>query len=104
MTKVQRGHLRVDVKDGRQAWGVRTSPQALNASLAQTRETSMPAKTSRQREAERREKKLGEMREQIQAGTLTVRQMTPAERERHPPPDRPTPRRRWPGAIPRTNR
>jgi hypothetical protein len=37
------------------------------------------------------------MREQIEAGTLTVRQMTPAERKRHPRPQqrRPTRRRRY---------
>jgi hypothetical protein len=35
------------------------------------------------------------MQQQIAAGTLTVRQMTSDERERHPRPARPAPRRRW---------
>jgi hypothetical protein len=56
----------------------------------------LPTKASRQREAERRRQKLEDIREQIEAGTLTIRQMTPAERKRHPPSDRPAPRRRWP--------
>jgi len=64
----------------------------------------MPDKTSRERAADRRRQKLEDIQQQIETGTLTVRQMTPAERERHPPSDRATPRRRWPGAIPRTNR
>jgi hypothetical protein len=57
--------------------------------------SQMPAKprTVRQREAERRRQKLEDMRQQIEAGTLTVRRMTPAERERHPPPERPRPKR-----------
>src|SRR5215211_1801385 len=46
-------------------------------------------KTSQERKAERRREKLEEIRQQIAAGTLTVRQMTPAERKRHPPPARP---------------
>jgi hypothetical protein len=54
----------------------------------------MPAKTVRQRQAERRRRKLEEMQQQIEAGTLTVRQMTPAERERHPRPERSPIRRR----------
>jgi hypothetical protein len=54
-------------------------------------------KTHWEREAERRREKLEHMREQIEAGTLTVRQMTPAERKRHPRPQqrRRTRRRRW---------
>jgi len=51
-------------------------------------------KTSQERKAERRREKLEEIRQQIAAGTLTVRQMTPAERKRHPPPARPAPRSR----------
>lgn len=37
------------------------------------------------RAEERREQKLAEIREQIATGKLTVRQMTPAERELQPP-------------------
>jgi hypothetical protein len=55
----------------------------------------MPGKTVRQRQAERRRQKLEEMQQQIEAGTLTVRQMTAAERERHPRSDRPLPKRPW---------
>ena len=46
-------------------------------------------KTPRQREAERRQEKLAAVREQIADGTLTVRKMTAAEREAHPPRPRP---------------
>jgi hypothetical protein len=42
-------------------------------------------KSSRERAAERRREALEKIRRQIEAGTLTVRQMTPAERERYPP-------------------
>jgi hypothetical protein len=53
-------------------------------------------KTQRERDAERKRERLDHMKRQIEAGTLTIRQMTPAERERHPPSDRPPTRRRWP--------
>ena len=43
-------------------------------------------KTHWERRAERKREKLENMRQQIEAGTLTVRQMTPAERLLHPPP------------------
>jgi len=52
-------------------------------------------KTHWQRKAERKREKLEHMQQQIEAGILTVRQMTPAERKRHPPSSRPAPRRRW---------
>jgi anti-sigma28 factor (negative regulator of flagellin synthesis) len=52
------------------------------------------AKTQQDRAAERRRAKLADIKQQIKAGTLTVRQMTPAERKRHPRPERPAPRRR----------
>jgi len=52
-------------------------------------------KTHRERTAERRREKLEHMQQQIEAGTLTIRQMTPAERKRHPPSDRSSRRRRW---------
>ena len=40
------------------------------------------AKSSREREDDKRDKRLEDMREQIAAGELTVRQMTPEERAR----------------------
>jgi hypothetical protein len=52
-------------------------------------------KTHWERRAERKREKLEHMQQQIEAGTLTVRQMTPAERQRHPRSERPAPRRRW---------
>jgi hypothetical protein len=47
-----------------------------------------PKKTSptAERERLRREEKLAAVAEQVEAGTLVVRQMTDAERERHGPP------------------
>jgi hypothetical protein len=44
------------------------------------------------RQQEKREEKLRDIREQVAEGKLVIRQMTPAERRRHPPRD-PTPRR-----------
>jgi len=52
-------------------------------------------KTHWERRAERKREKLEKMRQQVEDGILTVRQMTPAERERHPPSARPARRRRW---------
>lgn len=47
-------------------------------------------KTQQERAAERRAQKLEQIAEQVKDGSLTVRQMTPEERERHPPaPPRP---------------
>lgn len=40
-----------------------------------------------QRAHDAREKKLAEMREQIDNGSLTVREMTPEERKKYPKPD-----------------
>ena len=42
----------------------------------------MPPKTQREREAEQRKAKLETIREQVDAGSLTIRQMTDEERER----------------------
>jgi hypothetical protein len=50
-------------------------------------------KTPQERADERRRQKLEEMQEQIRKGSLVVRQMTPAERERNPPAP-PRPKRR----------
>jgi hypothetical protein len=42
----------------------------------------MPTKTQREREAEQRRAKLDRMKEQVEDGSLVIRQMTDAERER----------------------
>jgi hypothetical protein len=41
--------------------------------------------TQADRAAERRREKLEEIRSQVKDGSLTIREMTPAERERYPP-------------------
>ncbi len=43
------------------------------------------AKTQRERDAEKREGKLAEIADQVADGRLTIRQMTPAEREKFAP-------------------
>ena len=42
----------------------------------------MPTKTQREREAEQRKAKLDRIQEQVEDGSLVIRQMTDAERER----------------------
>ena len=42
----------------------------------------MPPKTQREREAEQRKAKLERIQEQVDAGSLVIRKMTDAERER----------------------
>jgi hypothetical protein len=42
-------------------------------------------KTTRERQEEQRKQKLEHVQEQIDRGSLVVRQMTPAERERNQP-------------------
>ena len=42
----------------------------------------MPTKTQREREAEQRKAKLDRIQEQVEDGSLEIRQMTDAERER----------------------
>jgi hypothetical protein len=49
-------------------------------------------KSTQEREQERRREKLAAVEEQIRSGSLTVRQMTAAERARYRP--RPAPRRK----------
>jgi hypothetical protein len=49
-------------------------------------------KSQRERDAEQRRQKLEQLQEQIRSGSLTVRQMTPEEREKYaarPRPERP---------------
>jgi hypothetical protein len=42
-------------------------------------------KTTRERAEERRQEKLALVREQVQSGSLVIRQMTEEERRRNPP-------------------
>jgi hypothetical protein len=42
----------------------------------------MPTKTQREREAEQRKAKIERIQEQVQDGSLVIRQMTDAERQR----------------------
>lgn len=54
-------------------------------------------KSTQDRQRDERERKLAEIRRQLDAGTLTIRQMTPEERRANPPrprDPRPAPRRR----------
>jgi hypothetical protein len=44
------------------------------------------------RQQEQREQKLKDMREQVAQGKLVIRQMSPEERRRYPPRERPEPR------------
>ena len=48
----------------------------------------MPAKTQREREAEQRQAKLERIQEQVDAGSLVIRKMTDAERERFAKPSK----------------
>jgi hypothetical protein len=52
------------------------------------------ARTQRERDAEKREVKLEEIKEQIEEGRLTIRQMTPEERKKYPAPPPRAPRRK----------
>jgi|tagenome__1003787_1003787.scaffolds.fasta_scaffold16710197_1 hypothetical protein len=48
-----------------------------------------------ERQQERKQEKLAEMKQQVEDGTLRVRKMTPEERAENPP--RPAkPRKKWP--------
>jgi hypothetical protein len=42
-------------------------------------------KTTRERAEEKRQEKLDLVREQVESGSLVIRQMTDAERKRYPP-------------------
>jgi hypothetical protein len=53
-------------------------------------------KSARERAEEKREAKLDLVREQVQSGSLKIRQMTDEERRRYPPRPAPTKRpSRW---------
>jgi hypothetical protein len=50
--------------------------------------------TQQERAAKARDEKLAAIEQQLRAGSLVIRKMTPAERERYPKPATPRPRRR----------
>jgi hypothetical protein len=53
-------------------------------------------KTARERAEEKRAEKLALVREQVQSGSLVIRQMTDEERRRYPPrPPQPKTNSRW---------
>jgi hypothetical protein len=52
-------------------------------------------KTAREQAEERRAEKLDVVREQVQSGSLVIRQMTDDERRRYPPRPLPAKRTRW---------
>jgi hypothetical protein len=51
----------------------------------------VPVKTQQQRSEEKRQSKLEQIQQQIDAGTLVVRKMTPEERKKFPPRSSDTP-------------
>jgi hypothetical protein len=50
-------------------------------------------KTAHERQEEKKQEKLAQMKQQVKAGTLVIRKMTPEERAEVPPP-RPAKRKR----------
>lgn len=60
------------------------------------RKDGIAVKTQKERADERRKEKLASIEEQIERGTLVVRQMTKEERKEHPPQERPAGSRRRP--------
>jgi hypothetical protein len=50
-------------------------------------------RTQRERAEEQRRLKLADVEEQVRAGSLTIRQMTPEERAKYPQPEVQRPRR-----------
>jgi hypothetical protein len=51
--------------------------------------------TPKERAEQKRREKLARIREQLDSGELTIRQMTPAERKKHPPRSAEPRRKRW---------
>ena len=45
-------------------------------------------KTPKERSEEKRQEKLADIQDQVDAGTLSIRKMTPAERKANPPRER----------------
>ena len=60
-------------------------PRIRSTSSSATVRTGGLVKSSRERAEEKRESKLETVREQLQSGSLTIRQMTDEERRRYPP-------------------
>ena len=59
-------------------------------------DSNQTRKTARERAEEKREAKLQVVREEVQSGSLVIRQMTEEERRRYPPrPAQPKRPRRW---------
>jgi len=50
--------------------------------------------TQQERAAKARDEKLAVIEQQVRAGSLVIRKMTPAERAKHPKPATPRPQRR----------
>ena len=50
--------------------------------------------TPRERADKQREAKLEAVQQQVEEGSLTIRQMTPEERKKYPKPENPRPQRR----------
>lgn len=50
--------------------------------------------TQRERAEEKRKEKLAAVEQQVQDGSLTIRKMTPEEREKYPKPEPRQPKRR----------
>jgi hypothetical protein len=50
--------------------------------------------TPRERADKRRQDKLDAVAQQVEEGSLTIRQMTPEERKKYPKPEAPRPQRR----------
>jgi hypothetical protein len=55
---------------------------------------SKGSKTQKDRADQKRQEKLDLIRDQLDSGQLTIRKMTPAEREKNPPKPRPPKRQR----------
>ena len=59
-------------------------------------DSNQTRKTARERAEEKREAKLQVVREEVQSGSLVIRQMSDEERRRYPPrPAQPKRPRRW---------
>jgi hypothetical protein len=75
----------------------RTATVSVGAPLRDDDGGSTAVKDPKQRTEEKRREKLEQIEEQVRDGTLVIRQMTDAERERDPPrpPKENRPRRRY---------
>jgi hypothetical protein len=57
--------------------------------------TAGTVRTPKERAEQKRREKLALIRQQVDNGDLTIRRMTPAEREKHPPRPAEPRRKRW---------